>query len=357
MKKQADHSRFDEINGIAAKNRKIIILSLLIGLLVLFLSDLFLGSVSFPVSEIWKSLTGQGTSTASVIILKFRLPKAITAVIAGMALSVSGLQMQTIFRNPMAGPYVLGVSSGASLGVALVILGFAPLIADGAGGMAGSWLIIGAACCGAALIMMLVTAMAAKVRDILTVLVLGIMIGGAISAVVTILQYFTSESLLRAYVIWTMGSLSNLTSSQLWVMAVTVTAGLAVSVSSIKMLNLLQLGETYAATTGANVRPGRILVFLSTSILAGAVTAFCGPIGFIGIAVPHISRMLFRTSDHKLLMPGSMLAGASLMLLSDIISQLPGSDKVLPINSITSLLGIPVVVWVIYKGRYIKYSR
>ncbi|MDX9929023.1 MAG: iron ABC transporter permease [Bacteroidales bacterium] len=331
--------------------------SLFLTVVILFILDIFLGSVKISPSEVFRVAFAGDDSPASIIILKFRIPKALTAVIAGIALSVSGLQMQTIFRNPMAGPYVLGISSGASLGVALVILGFAPLFSEKMGTGPGNWLLISAACAGAGLIMMVVTFMASRVRDILTILILGIMIGGAISALVTILQYFTSESLLKAYVIWTMGSLSNLTTAQLGTMTLTVISGVIVSVYLIKMLNVLQLGEAYATTTGVNVKLARILVFISTSVLAGSITAFCGPIGFIGIAVPHLARMIFRTSDHRVLLPACILAGASLLLLSDIISQLPGSDKVLPVNAITSLLGIPVVVWVIFRGRFIKYNR
>ena len=333
---------------------RVIFLLLIIVLALFFILDILVGSVNIPYDEIIRIIKGEGEPQFSMIILKFRLPKAITAVLAGMALSVSGLQMQTIFRNPMAGPFVLGVSSGASLGVALVILGFSSFMPAGNSAAAGNWLIILSACAGAGAIMLLIMFIATRVRDILTVLILGIMIAGGISAFVTILQYFTSESLLKAYVIWTMGSLGNLTTSQLRILIVAIFIGLSVSAFTMKILNALLLGETYATSIGVNVRVSRILIFLSTSILAGGVTAFCGPIGFIGIAVPHIARMIFRTSDHKVLLPAAMLIGASLMLLSDLISQLPGSDKVLPVNSITSLIGIPIVIWVILRGRKIN---
>jgi iron complex transport system permease protein len=286
--------------------------------------------------------------------MQFRIPKAITAMLAGIALSVSGLQMQTVFRNPMAGPYVLGISSGASLGVAFVILGFSSAIPAGSIAGMGNWLVIFAACLGAGAVMILIMFLAIRVKDILTVLILGIMIAGGISAIVTILQYFTSETMLRAYVIWTMGSLGNLTPEQLKILFLTITLGIVISLATIKMLNALLLGETYAASIGVDIRMARGLVFLSTSILAGSITAFCGPIGFVGIAVPHIARMLFKTSDHRILLPATILAGAVIMLLSDIVSQLPGSDRVLPVNSVTSLIGIPVVVWVILKGRVVK---
>ncbi|MFO7575424.1 MAG: iron ABC transporter permease [Bacteroidales bacterium] len=351
-----ENKRIYDINGIdGAKSRNLLLFIILMVLMILLFGiDIITGSVKIPAGEVFRILAGSDTSQWSVIVLKFRIPKAITAMVAGMALSVSGLQMQTIFRNPMAGPYVLGVSSGASLGVALVILGFAFLFPSAVTKIPGDWLVIASACVGAGLIMIFVTYLAVRVRDILTVLILGIMIAGGISAIVTILQYFTSESLLRAYVIWTMGSLGNLTISQLWAMVLTVLAGITISLFTIKAMNVLLLGENYARSTGVNVKVARVAIFISTSLLAGGITAFCGPIGFIGIAVPHIARMLFRTSDNKVLLPASAITGAAVMLLSDIISQMPGSDKVLPVNAVTSLLGIPVVIWVILKGRMIK---
>lgn len=325
-------------------------------LIIFFALDIFSGSIGISPAETLNILMGDTDSPFSVIIMKFRIPKALTAILAGIALSVSGLQMQTLFRNPMAGPDVLGISSGASLGVAFVILGFSSMIPSSNVSGLGNWLLIGSACTGAAVVMIVIMLLAVRVRDILTVLILGIMIAGGISAVVIILQYFTSETMLRAYVIWTMGSLGNLTPDQLKILGITITIGIFLSLLTIKMLNALLLGESYATSIGVNIKLARGLVFLSTSILAGSITAFCGPIGFVGIAVPHIARMLFRTSDHKVLLPATILAGAVLMLLSDIISQLPGSDKVLPVNSVTSLLGIPIVIWVIVKGRVIKSS-
>jgi iron complex transport system permease protein len=323
-------------------------------LLLFLMLDIFIGSVRVSAGETLRILAGNSDSPFAVIIMKFRIPKAITAVLAGIALSVSGLQMQTVFRNPMAGPYVLGISSGASLGVAFVILGFSSSVAAGSIAGMGNWLVIIAACLGAGAVMLIIMFLAIRVKDILTVLILGIMIAGGISAVVTILQYFTSETMLRSYVIWTMGSLGNLTPEQLRILFITIAAGILISLATIKMLNALLLGETYAASIGVNIKLARGLVFLSTSILAGSITAFCGPIGFVGIAVPHMARMLFKTSDHKILLPATILTGAVIMLLSDVVSQLPGSDKVLPINSVTSLIGIPVVVWVILRGRVIK---
>lgn len=320
-----------------------------------FILDIFLGSVNINFNEVIKAIfnpTGTGTD---IIILSFRIPKALTALLTGIALSMSGLLMQTVFRNPMAGPYVLGISSGASLGVAIVILGFSPLFSSSAIGLAGNWLLVISAWAGAGLIMFLIMIISARVKDIMTILILGLMLSSGISALVTILQYFSNETLLKAYVIWTMGSLGNLTSDQLFVLTITVFSGLIIGFSTVKMLNALLLGENYAASLGLNVRVARIIIFISTSILAGSVTAFCGPIGFIGIAVPHIARMIFRTSDHRILIPGTILAGGAIMLLCDVISQVPGSENVLPVNAITSLVGIPVVIWVILRNR--KYSE
>jgi iron complex transport system permease protein len=259
--------------------------------------------------------------------------------------------MQTLFRNPMAGPYVLGLSSGASLGVAFVILGFsADLSPESIKGF-GNWAIAAASWTGAGLVMLLIMMISSRVKNIMTVLILGIMLSSAISAIVSIMQYFSNETMLKAYIIWTMGSLGNLTASQLNVMLLSVLIGVILSLISVKMLNALLLGEDYAKSIGLDVRRSRYVIIAGTSILAGTITAFCGPIGFIGIAVPHLARIIFRTSDHKVLIPGTILAGAIIMLVSDIISQMPGSDNVLPVNSVTALIGIPVVVWVILRDQ------
>jgi iron complex transport system permease protein len=283
--------------------------------------------------------------------MQFRLPKAITSLLVGIALSISGLQMQTLFRNPMAGPYVLGLSSGASLGVAFVILGFSSnLTPDSIRGF-GNWAIAAASWAGAGSVMILVMIISSRVKNIMTVLILGIMLASAISAVVSIMQYFSNETMLKTYIIWTMGSLGNLTSSQLNVMILSVAAGIILSLISVKMLNALLLGEEYARSIGLDIKLSRIIIMAGTSILAGTITAFCGPIGFIGIAVPHLARIIFRTSDHKILIPATILTGAVIMLVSDMISQLPGSDNVLPVNSVTALIGIPVVIWVILRDQ------
>ncbi len=327
---------------------------LLFVLLCLFILDIFLGSVTIKPSDVITAIFKNQGSIAETIIMKFRFPKAITALLVGIALSLSGLQMQTVFRNPMAGPYVLGISSGASLGVAFVIMGSVSSIYPLSLSGTGNWILVGAAWIGAGSVMLLIMIISSRVKDIMTILILGIMLSSGISAIVSILQYFSNDTLLKAYVIWTMGSLGNLTSSQLQVMLLSVSVGILMSISSIKILNAFLLGENYAASIGLNIRFSRTMIFACTSILTGSVTAFCGPIGFIGIAVPHIARILFKTSDHKILIPGTILTGGAIMLASDIISQMPGSDNVLPVNSITSLIGIPVVIWVILRNR--KYS-
>lgn len=336
------------------KRLRIVFISLMILLVIFLILDVFLGSVSFSASDVFNVFFYKTDNPLNTIIFNFRIPKALTALTVGVALSLSGLQMQTLFRNPMAGPDVLGISSGASLGVAFVILGFSGTISvDSLRGL-GNWILIAASWIGAGCVMILIMSISSRVREIMTILIIGIMLSSGISAIVTIMQYFSAESMLKAYVIWTMGSLGNLTSDQLNVLLICISGGIVLSLLSAKMLNAISLGENYAASIGLNVKLSRAVIFASTSILAGSVTAFCGPIGFIGIAVPHISRILLRTSDHRILIPGTIITGGIIMLISDILSQLPGSESVLPVNSVTSLIGIPVVIWVIFRNR--KYS-
>jgi len=328
-----------------------LILGVLLLLLVLF--DILSGTVRIPVARIFTLLAGSETGNPvwSTILFDFRIPKTITAILAGSALSVSGLQMQTIFRNPLAGPDVLGVSSGASLGVALVVMGFGNAIVSDNMGFLGSWIQIISAWIGAGIVLFLIMIVSIRVRDIMTILILGILFGSAASALVSILQYFSPQSFLKAYVIWSMGSLSNLSSVQLRVLAASLALGFALTLISLKIMNVMLLGERYSKSMGVNVRGARILVFLSTSLLSGSVTAFCGPVAFIGIAVPHLARLIFRTANHFILVPASLLLGSMLMLLADILSQLPASGLILPVNSVTAILGIPVVVWVIIYNR------
>ena len=316
-----------------------VLLSLLLA--ALFAADLAVGSVAVSFGDIWGALTGGACDPVSrEIILKIRLLKASTALLAGMALAASGLQMQTLFRNPLAGPYVLGISSGAGLGVALFLLG-APLLGVANHTLLQSLGIAGAAWLGSALVLFVIVAVSRRIKDIMVLLILGMMFGSGIGSVVEILQYLSEESALKSFVIWTMGSLGDVTAAQMALIAPVVGAGLTLSVAAIKPLNLLLLGENYARTMG------RRLVFLSTVLLAGTVTAFCGPIGFIGLAVPHLARMLFASADHRILMPASMLTGAVLLLVCDLVAK----SLAFPINTITALLGIPVVIFVVLRNR------
>ena len=324
-----------------------IILSLL--LVILFVLDLLIGSVHIPLRDILGAIVGADVDPATrLIVLDIRLIKAVVAILTGMALSVSGLQMQTLFRNPLAGPYVLGINSGASLGVALFILGM-PLLGIATNSTMSSIGTAGAAWLGSALILAFVASVSTRIKDIMVILILGMMISSGVSAVVQILQYLSNEEALKSFVIWTMGSLGDVTTNQLHLMIPAVLIGLVVSIAVIKPLNLLLLGEQYARTMGLNVRRSRYLIFLSTTLLAGTVTAFCGPIGFVGLAIPHIARMLFSNADHRILLPASALCGAVVLLTCDIISKW----LTLPINTITALLGIPIVIWVVIRNKSI----
>ena len=323
------------------RSRSAILFAMLAALtLFLFLLDLAVGAVAVPLGDVWAALTGGDCPRATAkIILNIRLIKAVVALLAGAALSVSGLQMQTLFRNPLAGPYVLGISSGASLGVALVVLA----------GFGSSIGIAGAAWLGAALVLVVIAAVGHRIKDIMVILILGMMFSSGVGAIVQILQYLSKEESLKAFVIWTMGSLGDVTFDQLAVLVPSIIAGLLLAVVTIKPLNLLLFGEEYAVTMGLNVRRSRGLLFLSTTLLAGTVTAFCGPIGFIGLAMPHVTRMLFRNSVHRVLVPGTVLSGAAVLLLCDLVSKM----FTLPINAITALLGIPIVVWVVLRNKSI----
>ncbi|MGM9735597.1 MAG: FecCD family ABC transporter permease [Candidatus Cryptobacteroides sp.] len=315
----------------------------------MFLADLAIGSVSLSIGDVWKALIGGDVPDVTArIVREIRLMKALTAVIAGVSLSVGGLLMQTLFRNPLAGPYVLGISSGASLGVALFILGM-PLLGIAGNSVVSAIGVAGAAWVGAALVLALIAAASVRIKDIMVILILGMMLSSGVSAIVQILQYLSDEQALKSFVLWTMGSLGDVTSCQMKIMVPTVLCGLLLAVASVKPLNLMLLGENYARTMGLNVNRSRQVVFLATTLLAGTVTAFCGPVGFIGLAVPHIARAIFRSADHRILLPGAALSGAVLLLFCDLISKW----LALPINTITSLLGIPIVVWVVVRNKSI----
>lgn len=315
--------------------------------LVLFAADLATGPVSISLRDVMAALTG-GECDANVrrIVLDIRLTKAVMSLLAGAALSVSGLQMQTMFRNPLAGPYVLGVSAGASFGVALFLLG-APLMGLASHPAMQTLGTAGAAWIGAAAVLLLIMALGRRIKDIMVILILGMMLSSAVSAAVEIMQYLSNETALKTFVIWTMGSLGNVTTEELAMVIPAITLGMALSISAIKPMNMLLLGESYARTMGLNVVRTRRTVFLSTTLLAGTVTAFCGPIGFVGLAVPHLARMAFSSADHRTLLPASALVGMVMLLLCDIIAK----SLTLPINTITALMGIPVVVYIVIGNR------
>ncbi len=336
----------------------LIVLALL--LVGVFLLSLALGSVQIPLGDIVNVLLGGSASRDAwtSIILKFRLPKALTAMLAGAALGVGGLQMQTLFRNPLADPFVLGISSGASLGVALVVLtvGTTGMILLAGVTLLGDLSLVVAASLGSALMLGLVLVAARRVQSSVTLLILGLMFGYGVSALVSLLLYYSIAERIQAYVNWTFGSFGGVTWSQMEVFAPTILIGLVLAGVMSKSLNALLLGETYARSMGMNVRRARLWIIVSTALLAGAVTAFCGPIGFVGIAVPHICRSLLNTSDHRVLIPATILTGGIVAVLADLIAQVPGSQTVLPLNAITALIGAPVVIWIVLRGRGLKAS-
>ncbi|MBP3317017.1 MAG: iron ABC transporter permease [Alistipes sp.] len=331
------------------RRTKILFATLGIAVITCFIIDIMVGSVGISAAEVWSVLSGGDADPIKArIVIDIRLIKAVVAVLAGAALAVSGLQMQTLFRNPLAGPYVLGVSSGASLGVALFILGL-PVIGMTSSSLFATLGVAGAAWIGSAAILTMVAALSRRIKDIMVILILGIMIDSGVSAIVQILQYLSNEESLKSFVIWTMGSLGDVTSAQLRLFIPAVVIGLIITIAAIKPLNILLLGEAYARTMGLNITRTRLLLMLSTTLLAGTVTAFCGPIGFIGLAIPHVARTLFRDADHRILMPATALTGAFSLLVCDIISKL----LTLPVNTITALLGIPIVIWVVVRNKNI----
>ena len=333
--------------------------------LAAFMLSLAVGSVRIPLDEIVSVLLGGEASKQAwaTIVLKFRLPKALTAMLAGAALSVSGLQMQTLFRNPLAGPFVLGISSGASLGVALTVLLAGVAVGLGGGttllagiSLAGDASLALSAIAGSGLVLLLVMSVARRVQSGMTLLILGLMFGYTTSALVSVLIYFSVVERIQAYISWTFGSFGGVTWRQLQVMAPAIVLGLAGGHLLMKPLNALLLGETYALSLGLNVRRVRLAIIGTSAVLAGVVTAFCGPIGFLGIAVPHLCRSLLHTSDHRLLLPAVSFMGATLALGADIVAGLPGSQLTLPLNAVTALLGAPVVIWVILRQRNLRQA-
>jgi len=326
---------------------------LIISLIVLFFLELILGSVAIPYTEIISILMGGGSSQQSwiSIIHNFRLPKAITGACAGACLAIAGLLMQTLFRNPLAGPDVLGLSAGAGLGVAIVVLTAGTTGASsilGNLGFLGSVGIALAASLGSGLVLMMILIVSKKVRNTMTILILGLMFGYTANSFISILMHFALAERIQAYTIWSFGSFGGATWDQIHVLVIFALSGLIMSIFLIKHLNVLLLGDQYAESMGLDLGGARRKIFIITAILSGVVTAFCGPIGFIGIAVPHICRALFATANHSILIPGCILVGACLALTADIIASVPGSPTTLPLNAITSLIGAPVVIWVIF---------
>jgi len=325
---------------------------LIILLLLCFVMNISLGSVSIPFKEVFASIFGNSSNASwQYIIQDYRLPKAFTAILVGSGLGVSGLLMQTLFRNPLAGPFVLGISSGASLGVALLILGSGVFGGVFGGVMVSKWSLVIAASLGSFLVLLAVLLVSSKVRDTMAILIIGLMFGSITGAIVSILSYFSSAEELQQYIYWGFGSLGNLSWNELFVFFIIYITGSLLAVLSIKALNTFLLGENYAKSLGLNVKKSRFIIIIATSLLAGTITAFAGPIAFIGLAIPHITRQIFNTSNHKILLPAVFLSGAIIMLICDSISQLPLSDYTLPINAITSLIGAPVVVWLLVRQR------
>ncbi|CAM1349857.1 FecCD family ABC transporter permease [Tenacibaculum crassostreae] len=328
---------------------------LIVLLLIVAFLNISLGSVTIPFEDILKSLSGGIASKESwqTIILTYRLPKTITAILVGSGLSISGLLMQTLFRNPLAGPFVLGISSGASLGVALLILGSSIFGGILTTTISSNWTLAIAASLGSFLVLSAVVIAANSVRNTMSILIIGLMFGSLTSAVISVLAYFSDAEQIQQYMFWSFGSLGNLTWSELLVFAIIYLIGIAGIFTVIKPLNSFLLGENYAKSLGINIKKSRNIILLITSILTGVITAFSGPIAFVGLAVPHIAKMLFSTSNHKILLPSSALIGAIILLICDCIAQLPTSEFTLPINAITSLFGAPVVIWLLIRKKKI----
>ncbi|WP_071146974.1 FecCD family ABC transporter permease [Bacteroides ihuae] len=327
-------------------DRRIVFLTILF--IIAIMADIALGSVSLSLSDIWNTLTGNSNDMIyREIILNHRIPKALTAILAGAALSVAGVMMQTLFHNPLAGPDVLGVTSGASLGVALLTLSASALPF----GFLAGWGQVTAAVAGSIGVLLLVIIVSIRIPQTVSLLIIGMMFGNFAGAIVSILQSASNPDMLKLFITWTFGSLSSVSWEQMWIMAPVILIGISFAFILQKQLNVLLLGKNYAIGLGISVMRLRLLVIFATALLAGTSTAFTGPIAFIGITMPHIARGIMGTSNHRVILPTSILCGASTMLICDIISQLPSAQGTLPINAITALFGAPIIVWIIIKNK------
>lgn len=335
------------------KSYRLAFLLLTLVLVIGFVVNISWGSIYIPFEETLNALLGRPTETESwqYIIWNYRIPKGLTAILVGAGLALSGLLMQTLFRNPLAGPFVLGISSGASLGTALLIMGASFFSGVLTQGFLADVSITLAASIGSFLVLFVVMAMASKVRDTMALLIIGLMFGSISAAIVSVLSYFSSAEKLQRFVFWSFGSVGDLSWSQLLLLFTMVLLGSILSILSIKALDTLLLGEQYAQSMGIDMKKSRFILIVATGLLAGSITAFAGPIAFVGLAVPHLTRQVFNTSNHRVLVPAVLICGAILMLFCDLVAQLPGSAKVLPINAVTSLFGAPVVIWLLVRKQ------
>ncbi|NKI27259.1 iron ABC transporter permease [Arenibacter sp. 6A1] len=322
-------------------------------LLLCFVINISLGSVSIPFSDTMKIIFGAEATNNSwkYIIWNYRVPKAFAAILIGSGLSLSGLLMQTLFRNPLAGPFVLGISSGASLGAAILIMGSSLMGSLFSFSFINDISLAIASSIGSFLVLLAVVVVAARVKDTMALLIIGLMFGSITGALVSVLSYFTNAEKLQQYIYWSFGSVGNLSWNQLLMLLIIILIGTLISVLCIKPLNAFLLGENYARSLGVNLKNSRFFIIIATGLLAGGITAFAGPIAFIGLAVPHLTRQIFNTTDHRILLPAVLVYGAILMLLCDTIAQMPNSSSVLPINAITSIIGAPVVIWLLLRKR------
>lgn len=332
---------------------KLPFLLLLLALVLFLVLNISLGSVSIPFKDTLNAILGGDLSNESwrYIVWNYRIPKAFTAILVGSGLALSGLLMQTLFRNPLAGPFVLGISSGASLGAALLIMGASLFSGLFSFGIVNDLSLAVASSIGSFLVLLVVVIVAARIKDTMALLIIGLMFGSITAAIVSILSYFTNAEKLQQFIYWSFGSVGNLSWQQLLLLLIIISTGVVLSIMSIKPLNSLLLGENYAKSLGVNLKKSRYIIIMATGLLAGGITAYAGPIAFIGLAVPHLTKQIFNTTDHKVLVPAVLVYGAILMLICDTIAQLPSSANVLPINAITSIVGAPVVIWLLVRKK------